>query len=147
MRDKNEIRQDVKSQTDSITRIISPDDLVHQDIDEWENADMERLSMELYDNMSEWSYQAKHPHETDIKDLALLLYREDMTRVPAADLVFDSRHKAVQEGYWLYNMSVEEVNEKIGVNWEDIEYMHEYESEAQMEIEGWILDAQIEELE
>lgn len=147
MRGKNEIRQNVKSQTDSITRLISPGDLVHQDIDNWENADMERLKRELREGMSEWSYQAHHPYETDIRDLALLLYRKDMVRVPFDHLVFESRHKAVREGYWLYDMSVYEVNEKIGLNWDDIEHMHEYVSEAQMTIESWVLDEQVAELE
>lgn len=146
MRDKKTIRQDVKSQTDSITRIISPEDLVHQDINDWENADLDRLKEELAESMSEWHYQSKHPFEKSIKDLALILYRENMVRVPFDHLTFESRDKAVRKGYWLREMSVNMVNEKIRVNWDSIEHMHEFEQEAQMEIEGWILEAKVEEI-
>jgi len=140
---RSSIRAKVQENTDPIEMVISPSDLIHQDIDSWENVDIDRLKDELHENMSEWSYQANHPYERAIHDLAVLMFREDMQRVPMEDLRFESRDKAVANAYWLYDMSKYVVREIIEENWEDMEYTHEYESDALMQIESWIMDKKL----
>ena len=147
MRDKSDIRKDVMDNTDTIDRIIAPSDLIHQDIESWDNADMDQLKDELFDSMSEWSYQVSHPYESAIHELATILYIEDMQRVPIDDLSFNSRDKCVIEGYWLYDMNNQEVRDRVNENWEDIEYRHEYESSAKMEVESWIMDKYLANIE
>ena len=147
MRDKNDIRESVKSNADTIDRIIAPNDLIHQDIDSWDNADIDQLKDELYESMSEWHYQAKHPYESAIHDLAVILYKEDMQRIPIDHLSFNSRDKCVIEGYWLYDMSNNEVVDRINENYENIEYWHEYVESAQMQVESWIMDKYLENIE
>lgn len=147
MRDKSEIRKDVKANTDTIDRIIGPNDLIHQDIDSWDNVDISMLETELHESMDEWHFQANHPYENAIHELAVILYIEDMQRIPINHLNFNSRDKCVIEGYWLFDMDNQEVRDRVNENWEDIEYVHEYESSAQMTVESWIMDKYLENIE
>jgi len=142
---KSEARKRINP--DSITKLISPTDLTHQDIDKWENVDIELLKQELHDNISEWSFQATHPYEHLIQDLAVGLFIKSMQRVPYDHLVFDSKDKCVIEGYWLYDMNKTEIMDRVNENKENIEYFHEYVQESQMFIESCVIDSQVKELE
>jgi len=144
---KKEVREMVQENEDSITRIISPSDLIHQDISNWENADMTMLKDELHDSLSEWHFMATHPYEDLIQELAVSLYMDEMVRIPFDHLVFESRDKAVIEGYWLYDMDNREIMDRIHENKEDMEFFHEYEQNAQMFIESCVIDTQVQELE
>ena len=144
---KSEARKVVNKNTDSITKIIDVSDLIHQDKDSWENVDIELLKDELHDSISEWSFQAKHPYESLIQELAIGLFIESMQRVPYDHLVFDSKDKCVIEGYWLYDMNKTEVMDRVNENKDNIEYFHEYVQESQMFIESCVIDSQVKELE
>ena len=144
---KSEARKVVNKNTDSITKIIDVSDLIHQDKDSWKNVNIELLKDELYDGMSEWSFQATHPYESLIQELAVGLFIESMQRVPFEHLVFDSKDKCVIEGYWLYDMNKTEVVNRVNENKDRIEYFHEYVQESQMFIESCVIDKQVKELE
>lgn len=144
---KSEVRDIINNQEDSISQLINPEELVHQDIDSWEEADIELLMEELGANLDEWHFMATHPYEGLIQELATSLFMDDMVRVPFDHLVFDSRDKAVIEGYWLYDMSNREVMDCIHENKQDIGYFHEYEQESQMFIESCVVDAQVKDIQ
>lgn len=138
----------VRENENSITRIINPEDLTHQDISSWEEVDIERLKEELAMSISEaWTYGIDHPYEDMIKEVAVNQYVDDMLRVPFDHLVFESREKCVIEGHWLFKMSREEVTEIVWENMEDIDHFHEYENEVMQEIESAIIEARLSDLE
>lgn len=148
---KREVREKIQEQAESITQLINPSDLIHQDIDSWEDADMDKLKEELHTNVEGWHGMApSHPYENLIQELAVALYIEDMVRIPFDDLnhvKYSDRDTCVREGYWLYDMSNTEVLDRVHENKEEIDHFHEYESEAQMFVESCVIDAQIQELE
>lgn len=141
-------RSIVKESEDTIESLINPSDLIHQDIDSWDNVNVDSLRDELADSLTEaWTYGINHPYGDLIHELAVNLYVEDMVRVPFDHLVFNSRAKCVIEGYWLYDMGKCEVRELVSENSEGIEWFHECEFEAMMEIESAILEARLENFE
>lgn len=144
---ENKARKVVNKNTDSITKIIDVSDLIHQDVNSWENVDIELLKQELHDSIGEWSFQATHPYESLIQELAVSYYIESMQRVPYDHLVFDSRDKCVIEGYWLYDMNKTEIVDMVNENKDNIEYFQEYVQESQMFIESCVIDKQVKELE
>ena len=144
---KAKAKELVHENTESITKIIDVSDLIRQNVDSWDNVDIDLLKDELYDSLSEWSYQATHPYESLIQELAVGLFIESMQRVPYDHLVFESRDKCVKEGYWLHDMNKNEILNRVIKNKNQIEYFYEYERESQMFIESCVIDSQVKELE
>ena len=146
----SEAKSIVKNQEDSITQLINPEDLIHQDIDSWENADVELLKDELYGSMGNaWTYGINHPYGDMIEELAVNRYVENMIRIPFDHLnpdKFNGPEDAVIEGYWLYDMSESEVKELVYEWNSDIEFFHEYENEAMQFVESIVIDEQIKAL-
>jgi hypothetical protein len=141
----------VKKQENSIDMYINPNDLIHQDIDSWDNVDIDKLKDELAASMSDsWTYGINHPYESLIQELAVNLYVEDMQRIKENHLnpeEFNSIEHMVMRGYWVNSMNRQEVTELVYENMENVAYFHEYENEALQEIENAILEARIEGLE
>lgn len=142
-----EAKEKVRENEDSITSLIDPSDLVYQDIDSWENVDIDKLEEELAIMLGEaWTYGIDHPYGDMIRDLAVKDYIDHMDRVPFDHLVFDSREKCVIEGYWLYDMSYDEVFEIVWKNRNDIDHFYDFEQPNMMEIENAIIEARLEDL-
>jgi hypothetical protein len=135
----------VFEQEDSIKSLINPSDLFHQDLESWDNADIDRLRDELAGSMGEaWTYGINHPYGDIIRDIAVNQYVDDMVRIPRDHLVFGNNpEKCVQEGYWLHEWSRDFVTELVYENMENIEFFHEYEDNVRMEIEASILEARL----
>lgn len=136
---------------DSIKRIIAPSDLVHQNVDNWDNVDKDLLREELGMSMGDvWTYGINHPYGNLIEDMAIVLFIDDMPKIRFDHLVFDTVKECVKNGYWPYGS---ELGDKNPNKWDmqnivyevksDIEYFHEYETEVQQEIEASIIEARL----
>jgi len=141
-----EAKEYVYKQEDSIKKIISPSDLIHQDITEWDNADKELLRDELAGCMGDaWTYGINHPYGDMIEQLAVKRFVDDMQRVPMNDLnpeIYKGIEDMAVNGYWPNQTSRQEI-EEIVYEWKDIEFFHEYEQEVMQEIEASIIDARL----
>ena len=146
-----EAKEYVFENEDSIKRIISPSDLIHQDIDNWDNADIDRLKDELAGSMGDsWTYGINHPYGDLIERIAVNRFLEDIPRIRFSHLVFDNIQECVKNGYWPYGS---ELGDKNPDKWdmreivyevkEDIDYFHEYESEVLQEIEASMIEARL----
>lgn len=142
---KQEVRSIVMNETDSINKVISPNDLIHQDIDSWDNVDIDRLKDELAYN--DYTYGINHPYDNLIFELAVSLYMDNMTRIKLDHLVFDELTECVTRGYWPYGENKYIIQETINEYHEDIDFFYEYEQEAQQFVESCMMDAQIDGLE
>jgi len=147
MREKQDIRQDVMSETDPIETFIQPGDLDFQEVNSWEDADIDLLAQEIYESMIEWHFQARHLYESLIQELATILYINKMQRIPFSHLAFNSRDKCVIEGYWLYDMSKSEVRDRVNDNWDEIEDKDTHEHSAQRTVENWVIDKYLTNIE
>jgi hypothetical protein len=147
----SEAKEKVKNQEESITKIIDPNDLIHQDVESWDNVDIDKLKDELYGSIGDaWTYPHSHPYASMIESIAVNQFVEDMQRIPFEHLnpeIFKGPEDANVEGYWLYDQSREEVRNVVYEWKDDIEFFHEYEDNVRMEIDSAILDARIEDLE
>jgi hypothetical protein len=137
----------VYNQEDSIKRIIAPSDIRMQDLESWDNADMDRLRDELGISLGEgWTYGIDHPYGELIESIAVNRYVEDMTRIPMDHLnpeMFGGIEDMVCSGYWPYETSRDEIRNLVW-EWNDnIDYFHEYEQEVMQEIEASILEARL----
>lgn len=130
-----------------IQDLIKPEDLIYQDITSWDNVNIDALREEIGMGFDQWTYPNSHPYSETIRDLAIKWYVEDMIRIPFDHLVFEDREKCVIEGYWLYDISRNEVSELVYENIAEIEFFYEYEDNVRMEIESYILDARLRDLE
>jgi len=130
---------------DSIKRMIDPSDIRMQDIDNWDNADMDMLRDELGMSMSDaFTYGINHPYGDLILSVTVNRFVSDMSRIPNSHLVFgNDPEKCVKEGYWLNEWNRDFVTELVYENLEDIEYFHEYESEVLQEIEASMIEARL----
>jgi len=142
-----EAKEYVYKQEDSIKKIISPSDLIHQDITEWENADKELLRDELAGSMGDtWTYGINHPYGDMIEQLAVKRFVEDMQRVPMNHLN-PERFRGLEDmaiaGYWPNKVNREEITEIIWEFNDEIQYFHEYEQEVMFEIEDSIIEARL----
>ena len=136
---------------DSIKRIIDPSDIRMQDINEWDNADMDMLRDELGMSMGDaWTYGINHPYGDLIERIAVIQYIDDMPTIRFDHLVFDTVQECVKNGYWPYGS---ELGDKNPNKWdmreivyevkEDIDYFYEYEQEVMQEIEASIIEARL----
>jgi len=142
-----EAKEYVYNQEDSIKKIISPSDLIHQDITEWDNADKELLRDELVGSMGDsWTYGINHPYGDIIEQLAVKQFVDDMQRIPMNDLnpeIYKGIEDMAVNGYWPNQTNRQEI-EEIVYEWkDDIEFFHEYESHVMQEIEASIIDARL----
>jgi len=130
---------------DSIKRIIDPSDIRMQDIDNWDNADMDMLRDELGMSMSDaFTYGINHPYSDLILSVAVNRFLSDMLRIPKSHLVFgNDPEKCAKEGYWLNEWNRDFVTELVYENLENIDYFHEYESEVLQEIEASMIEARL----
>jgi len=132
---------------DSIKRIIDPSDIRMQDIDNWDNVDMDILRDELGMSMSDaFTYGINHPYGSLIERIAVIRFIEDMTRIPMEHLnpeKFLGIEDMVIEGYWPYQTNKQEIIELVHEWNSDIDYFHEYEQEVRQEIEASIIEARL----
>jgi len=142
-----EAKEFVYNEEDSIKALISPSDLVHQDIEEWDNADKELLREELAMSMGDaWTYGISHPYGDIIEQLAVKQFVDDMQRVPMNDLnpeIYKGIEDMVIQGYWPYETNRQEIEELVYEWNSDIEFFHEYESHVMQEIEASIIEARL----
>ena len=146
---KSEIEETVRQNTDSITKLIKPQDLSHQNITDWEDADIDALEMELAENMSHWTYPNDHPYTSEIENLAIDLYLKECVRIPMEHLnseEFRGKEDAINEGYWLNSLSYREARELVYRQKSDTDFFYEYEREAIHFVENIVLDEQMKEL-
>lgn len=150
----SEAKEFVLENEDSVESLISPSDLIHQDIDKWENADIERLKDELYGSMDVWTYGIDHPYGNMIESIAITQFLNDIPRIRFDHLVFDDITECVVNGYWPYgselgdnNPNMQDMREYVYEVKENIDYFHEYETEIRMEIESFIIEARLKNLE
>lgn len=144
---EREILESVRENEDTIERLISPEDIIHQDVQSWEEVDKERLVEELHESLSEWHFQESHPYESSIQELAALKFLENASRVSMDILNLESHNEAIRNYVWPNEIGHEEALEIIFEEKDNIEWYHEFESEAQMEIENEVIEARIEDLE
>lgn len=146
---KAEIEEQVRNDTDSITKIVNPGDITHQDIDSWENVDIDALKMELAYGMDEWTYPFDHPYASEIENLAIDLFLDQCVRIPGKHLnpdKFNGPQDAITEGYWLNSLSYQEARELVYEWNSEIEFFHEFEREAMEFVENIVLNEQLQEL-
>jgi len=136
---------------DSIKRIIDSSDIRMQDIDNWNNADIDLLRDELGMSIGNaWTYGINHPYGDLIERIAVIRFIEDMPIIRFKHLVFDTIQECVKNGIRPYGS---ELGDKNPNKWdmreivydvkEDIDYFHEYESEVLQEIEASIIEARL----
>ena len=141
----------VYEQEDSIKRIISPSDLIHQDIDNWDNADMDMLRDEIGMSMGDaFTYGINHPYGDLIERMAVIQYINGLPSIRFKHLVFDTVEECVKNGIKPFGS---ELGDKNPDKWdmreivyevkEDIDYFHEYETEVRQEIEASIIEARL----
>jgi len=136
---------------DSIKRIISPEDIRMQDINEWDNADMDMLRSELGMSMSDaFTYGINHPYGSLIERIAVIRFIEDMPTIRFKHLVFDTIQECVKNGIKPFGSELGDRNpdkwdmrEIVYEVKEDIDYFHEYETEVRQEIEASIIEARL----
>jgi hypothetical protein len=146
-----EAKNYVLNNEDPIDMLINPSDLIHQDIESWDNVDIDRLRDELAGGMGDsWTYGINHPYGDLIERIAIERFVEDMQRISMDHLnpeVFRGIEDMVIEGYWPYQTNNKEIRELVYEWKDDIEFFHEYESEVMYEIESYIIDARLKNLE
>lgn len=140
-----EAKEQIREDEYHISDLINPEDLNLQDVENWGDADVDLLRDEIGMGLSEWSYPYDHPYEDLILDLAIDEFVDDMIRVPFDHLVFESREECVIQGYWLYDMSRNEVTELVYENREEFEFLPI--DRVMMEIESAILDARLADID
>ena len=146
-----EAKEYVYENEDSIKRIIDPSDLIHQDIDNWDNVNMDMLRDELGMSMSDaWTYGIDHPYGSLIEEIAVIRFIEDIPSIRFKHLVFDTIQECIKNGIRPYGS---ELGDKNPNKWdmreivyevkEDIDYFHEYETEVRQEIEASMIEARL----
>jgi len=146
-----EAKEYVYNQEDSIKRMIAPSDIRNQDLESWDNADIDMLRDELGMSMGDvWTYGINHPYGSLIERIAVIRFIEDMPSIRFKHLVFDTIQECVKNGIRPYGS---ELGDKNPNKWdmreivyevkEDIDYFHEYEQEVRQEIEASILEARL----
>jgi hypothetical protein len=143
----SEAKEQVRENEPSINELIPISD-INQNVESWENVDKDKLADSIHMDMGDaWTYGINHPYGDMILELAINRFIDDMVRVPFNHLnpdKFNTRAKAVIEGYWLYDMSKNEVRELVYENHESIDFFHECENEVMQEIESAIIEARLD---
>lgn len=121
----------------SLDDLIPPSD-VEDGAETWDDIDEETLRMEVGESLDHLVSEGALPA---IDDLAIVLWRESLPRVPMDDLVFSDRATAVREGYWPYKMNRTEVTELLWEFADEYEWFHEYQDEAEMQLHDAMVDA------
>jgi hypothetical protein len=150
-----EAKEYVLDNEDPIDILINPSNLIHQDIKSWDNVDIDRLRDELAGGMGDsWTYGINHPYGDLIESIAIERFIEDIPDVRFKHLVFDNIRDCVKNGYRPYgselgneNPNREDMRQIVYEVKDNIDYFHEYEDEVRYEIESYIMDARLKNLE
>jgi len=146
---KAEIEETVRNNTDSITTIIKPQNLTHQDIDSWDDVDFDSLEAEMFDSLSSWTYPNDHLYASEIESLAIDLYLDNCVRIPLEHLnpeAIQGKEDAIIQGYWLNSLNYQEARELVYEWNSNISYFHEFEREAMEFVENIVIDEQLKEV-
>lgn len=143
----SEAKEQVREQEPSMDELVSIED-ISQNVENWDNVDKDKLADSIAMDMGDsWTYGINHPYGDMILELAINRFVDDMVRVPFNHLnpdKFNTRAKTVIEGYWLYDMTKNEVRELVYENHESIDFFHEYENEVMQKIESEIINARLD---
>lgn len=144
---RQEARRKAKEATPSITTLIDPSDLRNQDIDSWENVDLDRLTAELGMDMVNTS--EIRDYEVITHDLALSLWIDEMPRIAMEHLVYNDKETAVIEAnVWPNSMSITELWEVLEENYDKCTEAYDwYYEDAHNEVYAGIIDGYLKDLE
>lgn len=144
---ESEVREQVQENESPIQSIVSPENLIHQNVESWDNVDVNKLEREVADNVIDaYTYPINHPYSGLIEDYAIDLFLENCTRIPIEHLnpvIFNGPEDAIVQGYWINHMTYDEAREMVYEWKDDISFFHEFEQEALEIVESAMINAQM----
>lgn len=110
---RKEARKKAEGSTESLSRLLSPRDVV-DGADGWDDIPDERMKSELEEVSSVFITEGQTPYKSLVRDLAISLWMEDLPRVNMDHLKTDVRRTVVlSHGYWPYDMSYSDMWEML----------------------------------
>jgi hypothetical protein len=89
------------SHAHTLSSLIDPSDVI-EGADRWSDISDERLTQEVGESVE--VIMSENQLEGVVRELAVTLWRDDLPRVSMDDMAFESKEKAVKEGYWPNSM-------------------------------------------